>query len=208
MQKESLSLYKPCHHCPPPTSFFPHSASDLPSRSVITITPSTQLEPNQRQLGQMLATPQTKPERNRITKACPNTALDVLGLSSLSSLIFSSFSNIHCTPNSLSSLFFPSLWHQFLNPCCFMFSLFLRPTPFFLPPSSHLCPACAITLAVANVSWQLLCVPSKGICTTGSGNGSTESTPYQDVAVATSSTKTHTPFYSVAPSSEQNTPHP
>lgn len=135
MQKESLSLYKPCHHCPPPTSFFPHSASDLPSRSVITITitPSTQLEPNQRQLGQMLATPQTNPERNRITKACPNTALEVLGLSSLSSLIFSSFSYIHCTPNSLSSLFFRpyDTSSSILAVSCFPSSL--GPPPFSSP---------------------------------------------------------------------------
>lgn len=77
-------------------------------------------------------------------------------------------------------------------------SLFFRPTPFHPPKTSHLCPVWATTVAVANVSWQLLCVLSKGICATGSGNGSAKSTPYRDVAVATSSIKTHTPFYTVA----------
>lgn len=126
-----------------------------------------------------------------------------LGLSPLSPHVFSSFPNNHRTPNpnhhppprdANSSIFAVSRQ---------------RPSSLSAPPlfspSSHLCPVCAITLAVANVSWQLLCLLSKGKCTKGSGNGSAKSTPCRDVAVATSSTKTHTPFHPVAPRSEQNT---
>ena len=77
-------LYR-THCCPPPhlTSLpgilslsiqpsYPCSSSHF----VITLFPSNQLAPNQPQLGQMLATPQTKPEgRNHMTQAHPNTAL-------------------------------------------------------------------------------------------------------------------------------------
>lgn len=55
------------------TSFYPYPSSG--SHSVITLSPSNQLAPNQLQLAQMLATPQTKPERNHMTKTHPNTSL-------------------------------------------------------------------------------------------------------------------------------------
>lgn len=53
-----------------------------------------------------------------------------------------------------------------------------------------------------------MCAQSKGICTTGSGNAASKFTPYQEVAVLTSSMKTHTLFHSMAPGSEQNALNP
>lgn len=63
VRKEALSLY-----------FFPYFSPDLPSHFFVTITPSNQRVPNRCQLRQMLATPQTKPVRNHVTKAWPNSS--------------------------------------------------------------------------------------------------------------------------------------
>lgn len=53
-----------------------------------------------------------------------------------------------------------------------------------------------------------MCAQSKGICTMGSGNAASKFTPYQEVAVLTSSMKTHTLFHSMAPGLEQNALNP
>lgn len=134
---------------PPPTFKFPNFASHLPYHNIIhIIAPSNQVEPNEHQLGQILATPQTKPRRYHITKPCPNTALEVLVLFCLSSLV-SPFVFQHPLYTQASLLFLlPILKIPFHQSLLFHDSV---PLP-WAPPSSHLCPVCAITLAVANVS--------------------------------------------------------
>lgn len=69
--KRHLPLYMPCH----PFHYwifnlFP--STDLPSHSVITLSPSNQHASHKAQMAHTLATAQTKPERNHMTKGWSN----------------------------------------------------------------------------------------------------------------------------------------
>lgn len=122
---------------------FPLLLHSPPSLSISTLFPCNQHALNQPQLAQTLATPQIQPERNHMTKAPPSKVFKRLRPLPL--------------PFPPSSPYFPT---SISHPDPLYSSVLCHPPhhPPLLPPSplfspwSHLCPLCAITLAVANVT--------------------------------------------------------